>query len=141
MIPRRTRPDTDQRRRALEAVAAEAAARRAPAGEAAVAVAPYGDGFLAIAVAGIVEERSAELLAGVLRDCGTLGRHELDVELGGLVRSSPTLVRFLGYLRLQQVTGGGRLELHRPPADLVNALGDCPDQLSVHHARPALRAL
>lgn len=131
-----------ERRRALEAVASEVADQRVPTGEAAFAFASYDDGFLAMAISGVVDDRSAERLAGVLRDVRTLGRHELDIDFTGLVLSTLALMRFLGHLRLQQVANGGRIELHHPPADLVNALGEnFPDELSLHCARPALRAL
>jgi len=143
MIDPRLRPDTPERRRqALDRVAAEAAEHPVPDGEAAFAFSPYGDGFLAMAVTGVVENPSAERLAGALRDVRLLGRHELAVELSGLVRSTPSLIRFLGHLRLQQITTAGRLELHRPPRDLVSALGDVfPDELSLHETRRALRAV
>ena len=133
---------TGERRRALALVAAEAAEQGVPAGEAAFAFSSYDDGFLALAITGVLEEPSGRRLAGVFRDVRTLGRRELAIELSGLLRSTPTLVRFLGHLRLQQVANDGRLQLHAPPADLVTALGDAfPDRLSIHGARPLLRAL
>lgn len=135
-------PQDAERRSALEAVAAEAADQHVPAGEAAFAFACYDDGYLALAINGVVERRSGERLAGIFRDVRTLGRHELDIELTGLVRSSTSLLQFLGHLRLQQVASCGRLQLHHPPADLVTALGEAyPDELTIHRARPPVRAL
>jgi len=132
----------DARDRALGAAAADAAAARPGPGGCAHAVVAFGDGYLALAVTGVVEAGSGERLLGVLDDLRTRGRHELAVECSGLARSSPALVRFLGYVRLQQVAGHGRLALHRPPADLLSALGEPgPDHLAVHDPRPAVRGL
>ena len=140
--PRRQHPGLREQRDALERVAAEAAEHPVPAGEAAFAFAPYGDGFLAMAVVGVIEDVSAERLAGALRDVRGLGRRELAIELSGLVWSTPALVRILGQLRLAQLASAGRLELHRPPATLMTTLGDSfPDELSLHDPRPALRAV
>jgi hypothetical protein len=128
---------------ALDAVAAEATGRRTEGdGGVAFALAAEDDGLVAVAIDGVVDDAAAERLAALLLEVRALGRREVAIDLAELTHSTPALVRFLGHLRLHQVAGDGRLELHRPPADLVNALGDAvPDRLSIHEPRPALRAL
>ncbi|PVZ05384.1 hypothetical protein [Actinomycetospora cinnamomea] len=123
------------------AARAAAAACRAP-DHAGIAVVAYDEGHLVLAVAGVVGDRAGDRLLALLPGLRLAARYELDVDLSALTRSSPALLRFLGYARLQQVSGHGRLTLHRPPTELVSALGEPgPDQVLVHDPRPAVRAL
>ncbi len=140
---RRADVGTPGRHAALDAVAAEATNRRTEGDDGvAFALAADDDGIVAVAIDGVVDDAAAERLAALLLEVRALGRREVAIDLAALTRSTPALLRFLGHLRLHQVAGDGRLELHRPPADLVNALGDAfPDRLSIHDPRPALRAL
>lgn len=138
-----TSPTPEPRELRACALRAVADVRGGPLADgASLAVLPYDDGFLAMALRGVVDERAGGQLLGVLADVRWQGRHELLVELAELVRATPAVMRFIGYLRLQQVTMRGRLELHHPPADLVAGLaGDGADSLWVHDPRPPVRPL
>jgi hypothetical protein len=141
-LPGSATGDLERARTEAVTAAGRAAAACRPSDDAGIAVVAYGEGHLALGVAGLVAAGAGERLLALLPELRVTARHTLDVELSDLTRSSPALLRFLGYARLQQVGGHGRLALHRPPAELVAALGDPgPDHVVVHDPRPAVRAL
>lgn len=111
------RSGIERRRRLALARAARAAdlARRIVPG-CGLALCVFAFGHAALGLAGTFDRVERAKLRASMPSLRRLAAHELDIDLSGVGEYDAALARLIGQLRIRQLIGGARVEVHHCPA-------------------------